>query len=558
MSERAHIGDEETEITHGHLVETFTQAKRATILSLPPMKRALAFEPLERSGRALLPPTPASEQLLAVAEIGRELAQADDPEFRLSRSLRALERRLGATRSVVYLVDHERRSLVVEAAHGIETQQFRPRYGRGVAGRVAAGGQPVIVPVVRHDAMALSELSDVTRWSEAGWNLVAVPVAPGGPRTAVLCAYFRHRDSSGFAGRIGALDVAGALIWKAVLGKGGPAPRVTPPVKEGSPRATPAAFEYANMIGASQPMLQLYEQVGQVARTNATALLLGESGTGKELVAQAIHRNSPRAAMPFVKVNCAALPDTLFESELFGHEKGAFTGALTRRKGRFELAQGGTLFLDEIGELTLQAQAKLLRALQFREFERLGGTETLRTDVRVVAATNLDLEQAVRQGRFREDLFYRINVFTLALPPLRERKADIPALSEYFVARLAAEHSRRISRVSSAALDVLKEHSWPGNVRELENVIERAVVVCDGEVIQERHLPLPVRANEQVAGDRVTLDEAVERLERRLVEAALRDEKGSISGAARLLGTTERILRYKIRKLRLDAARFRA
>jgi Nif-specific regulatory protein len=314
-------------------------------------------------------------------------------------------------------------------------------------------------------------------------------------------------------------------------------------------------FEYANMVGASVAMRQVYDLISQVARTNATALLRGESGTGKELVARAIHDNSPRAAMPFVKVNCAALPETLLESELFGHERGAFTGAHARKKGRFELAAGGTLFLDEIGELTLRTQAKLVRALQFRELERIGGTETLHTDVRIVAATNANMERAVQLGSFREDLYDRIHIFTITLPPLRDRRADIPVLAEYFLGKVSAAHQRRISRISSAAMDMLARHSWPGNVRELENVIERAVVVCDGAVIQKHHLPASLDATP--APEHLTLGQAVERLERSMVEDALRNQGGNIAAAARVLGTTERIVRYKAQKLGLDPARYR-
>jgi Nif-specific regulatory protein len=315
-------------------------------------------------------------------------------------------------------------------------------------------------------------------------------------------------------------------------------------------------FEYANMIGASAAMRALYEQIGQVARTSATALIRGESGTGKELVARAIHHNSPRTAMPFVKVNCAALPEPLFESELFGHERGAFTGAHSRRKGRFELAERGTLFLDEIGELSPAMQAKLLRVLQFREFERLGGTQTLRTDVRIVAATHADMERAIQNGMFREDLYYRINIFTLTLPPLRERRADIAPLADYFVGALAEQHQRRISRISSGALDLLARYDWPGNVRELENVIERAVVICDGFVIHEQHLPAALR-EAAPAMPQLTLGQAVERLERQLVEEALHKEGGSVAAAARLLGTTERVVRYKAGKLGIDPSRYR-
>jgi Nif-specific regulatory protein len=312
------------------------------------------------------------------------------------------------------------------------------------------------------------------------------------------------------------------------------------------------------MIGASPAMRRVYEEIGQVARTNATALLRGESGTGKDVVAHAIHHNSPRAKAPFVKVNCAALPESLFESELFGHERGAFTGAIARKKGRFELAEGGTLFLDEIGELSLQTQAKLLRVLQFREFERLGGTETLKANVRIIAATNRDMERSVATGSFREDLYYRINIFTITVPPLRERRADIPALAEYFLSKFAREHQRKIGRISTGALDVLMQHGWPGNVRELENVVERAVVLCDGFVIQDHHLPRAVYNPSESLPEDSTLADAVARLERRMIDAALQRESGNVAKAARALGTTERIFRYKAAKYGITAPRGKA
>jgi Nif-specific regulatory protein len=500
------------------------------------------------------PPAPSPEVLIAVAEVGRELAATGALEARLGAALRVLERRLGAGRSVVYVIGPDERSISVGASHGLDPDAFRARYSVGAAGRVAATGQPVVVPVLRHDPMALSEISDLTRWTEIGWNLVAVPVTGRGRCIGVLCAYFRHRDSSGFGERLGVLDVVAGLIGKAMRGDK-EAANDTP---SADPQALSAAtqFEYANMIGESAVMRQIYEQVSQVARTNATALLRGESGTGKELVARAIHQNSPRASQPFIKVNCAALPESLFESELFGHERGAFTGAHARKKGRFELAQGGTLFLDEIGELPLTTQAKLLRVLQFREFERLGGTETLRPDVRIVAATNIDIERAVASGAFREDLYYRINIFTITLPPLRDRPVDIPALAEYFMRKFTVEHQRKIGRISSAAMDLLCRQQFPGNVRELENVIERAVVVCKGSVIQETDLPetFRVAANGK---EKLTLFEAVERLERQLIEEALESEGGSMVAAARALGVTERVVRYKIRKLGVELERFR-
>jgi Nif-specific regulatory protein len=474
----------------------------------------------------------------------------------LPRALHALDRRLGASRSaLITFAPDELERLNVQAIHGMSVDQFRPKIGAGVVGRVVASGQPVVVPVVRHDPMALSELNDLTKWRDGAWNLVAVPVTNAGRTHGVLAAYFRHRDPGGFADRLSVLDVIASLIGSALRSPkqaGTAMAEAEPAASEAQPEA---AFEYANMVGDSPIMRQLYEQVGQVARTNATALLRGESGTGKEVVAHAIHHNSPRAAHPFVKVNCAALPDGLFESELFGHERGAFTGAHSRKKGRFELAQGGTLFLDEIGELSAAAQAKLLRALQFREFERVGGTETLRTDVRIVCATNADLERAVAAASFREDLYYRINIFTITLPPLRERRADIPALAHYFLRKHAAEHQRpKITRISSGVLDQLAAHGWPGNVRELENVIERAVVVCTSAVIQEQHLPHALRAA-AVSSERPTLGEAVDKLEREMISEALQAAEGNIAAAARALGTTERVVRYKAQKLGLEVAR---
>jgi Nif-specific regulatory protein len=306
-------------------------------------------------------------------------------------------------------------------------------------------------------------------------------------------------------------------------------------------------------------MRQLYEEMARVAGTNTTVLIRGESGTGKELIAQGIHYHSPRAKKPFIKVNCAALPETLVESELFGHERGAFTGAEVRKKGRFELANGGTLFLDEIGELSPAIQVKLLRVLQEREFERVGGTEPVKVDVRVVAATNCDLEKALAGGSFREDLYYRLNVFPIFIPPLRVRKADVLPLADHFAEKYAREHGKSIKRISTPAIDLLAGYHWPGNVRELENTIERAVLMADGEVIHGHHLP-PTLQTAEATGTVVSasLSTAVEAFERSLIEDALKSTRGNRSKAARLLGTTERVISYKVKKYGMDPGRLRA
>jgi Nif-specific regulatory protein len=317
-------------------------------------------------------------------------------------------------------------------------------------------------------------------------------------------------------------------------------------------------YDFSNLVGNSGPMRQVYEQVAQVARTNTTVLLRGESGTGKELIAHAIHYNSPRAKRPFIKVSCAALPQDLIESELFGYEKGAFTGAHASKKGRFELADGGTLFLDEIGELNLATQVKLLRVLQEREFERLGGTESIRADIRLVAATNKDLEKAIAAGQFREDLYYRLNVFAIFVPPLRDRKPDVLLLADHFVEKFAREHGKKVKRIATPAIDMLVSYHWPGNVRELANAIERAVVVCDGQVLHGHHLPPTLQTAEASGtGQTSSLAEALEAFEKDALQDALKSARGNRAKAARLLSTTERIFNYRVKKYGIDWRRFR-
>jgi Nif-specific regulatory protein len=317
-------------------------------------------------------------------------------------------------------------------------------------------------------------------------------------------------------------------------------------------------YDFGHIVGNSNPMRQVYEQVTQVARTNTTVLLRGESGTGKEMVAHALHYNSLRAGKPFVKVNCAALPETLIESELFGYERGAFTGAMSRRKGRFELADGGTIFLDEIGDLNISTQIKLLRALQEREFERLGGAETIKVNVRLVAATSKDLETAIEREQFRADLYYRLNVFTIFMPPLRERKPDVLLLADYFLDKYGREHGKHVKRISTPAIDMLTSYHWPGNVRELENIIERAVVVCDSNVIHGHHLP-PTLQTAEGSGtiSRLSLSASITAYERDLIMDALKTARGNRAKAAKLLDTTERIISYKIKKYEIACERFR-
>jgi Nif-specific regulatory protein len=315
-----------------------------------------------------------------------------------------------------------------------------------------------------------------------------------------------------------------------------------------------------SIIGRSKGIQEVLRLIDQVADTNTTVLIHGETGTGKELVARAIHENSRRCKGPLIRVNCAAMPDSLLESELFGHERGAFTGAVTRRRGRFEEAQAGTIFLDEVGELSPVAQAKLLRVLQEREFQPLGSSRTVKVDVRVVAATNKDLEAEVARGGFRSDLYYRLNVFPIFLPPLRERGPDILLLADFFVLKYAREFEKPVARISTPAIDLLMAYHWPGNVRELENCIERAVLLASGDAIEARQLPptLQMKPAELQEGVRGKLDVLVSAFERDLITEALKDARGNQAQAARLLGSTKRIIQYKVKKYCIDPVRFRS
>ena len=302
------------------------------------------------------------------------------------------------------------------------------------------------------------------------------------------------------------------------------------------------------IIGESGQMQEVLDLVRRVAPSDATVLLRGESGTGKELIAKAIHYASARRNGPLVKVNCAALPETLLESELFGHEKGAFTGAFAMRKGRFEIADGGTLFLDEIGDLPAHLQAKLLRVLQEKEFERVGSNRAITTDVRIITATHRDLEQLMREGSFREDLYYRLNVVTIILPPLRERRQDLPALVEHFLRKFAEKNGKTIQGFSREARDALLRYDYPGNVRELENLVERAIVLTRDDVVSLGELPLTIKETRPGADDQTNLSAVVEGMERRMIVEALEAAGGVQTKAADNLGISERALRYKLRK----------
>ncbi len=317
-------------------------------------------------------------------------------------------------------------------------------------------------------------------------------------------------------------------------------------------------YRFENIIGRSEPMQKVFQTIVKVAKSDATVLIRGESGTGKELVARAIHFNSPRAEKPLIEISCASFPETLLESELFGYEKGAFTGAVARKVGRIEMANTGTIFLDEIGEISASVQTKLLRVLQEREISRLGGTESIKVDVRVITATNRDLEAAMEEGQFREDLYYRLNVIPIILPPLRDRRDDIPLLIDHFIRKFSKLNQKPLMQISDAAMELCMEYDWPGNVRELENCIENAVVLGEGDKILPEHLPIFLKTRKvSVAGANLfknvgeTYKERMEFAERLVLQDAIQRAGGNKSEAAKRLGISLRTMRYKIRKYRL-------
>ncbi len=407
-------------------------------------------------------------------------------------------------------------------------------------------------------------------------RLFALPSLVGGRVVCILgfclepgSAGFKAPSGPGQAGKaeLGLAEACGGLYAEAYLlrrqvaeeagrlaslrGEGGGPNAQAVRVHPGEPALAP-------LLGVSQAMAEVRAVIGRVAPTDSTVLLLGESGTGKEVAARAIHGASQRFEGPFVAVNCAALPPALIESELFGHERGSFTGAQARRLGRFELAAGGSLFLDEVAEIPLSLQAKLLRALQERTFERVGGSKPIRADLRIIAATNRDLEKEVAEGRFRADLYWRLAVFPIRLPPLRERGGDIVLLADHFTESFAASTGRPVSRISTPALDLLTSYHWPGNVRELENAIERAVILSNDGVIHAYHLPPSLQSAESTGtGPASTMDAALARLERELLVEALKIEGGNAAAAARSLGISERRMGLALRRYGIDWRRFR-
>lgn len=501
------------------------------------------------------------DQLRLLFDLATVVNAAVDVAPALDTVLRLMAEHLHMMRGAITLVSPDSGEIRIEAAYGLTPAEARRgRYvrGEGITGRVIATGRPMCIADVSEEPLFLNR----TRSRDLGKeniSFICVPIRLNDQVVGALSVDRLLADEDTLADEMRLLTVISTLLGHVAL-----------ETQERMDEERPHPLRPRGFVGNCEAMRMVYEQIAQVAPSATTVLLQGESGTGKELAARAIHAAGPRAGRPFISVNCAALPENLIESELFGHERGAFTGASAMRKGRFELADGGTLFLDEVGELSPATQAKLLRVLQERAFVRLGGMETRRADVRVITATNRDLEQMVREGTFRRDLFYRLNVFPITLPPLRSRPEDILPLANHFIKKYAQANGRGGARLSLAVMDMLQRYVWPGNIRELENVMERAALLLGHEgLVLPQHLPPALHggwAGSGPGGERRSartgvpgsLQEQLEELERAAIAEALECSRGQMGKAAASLGLTERVMALRMRKYGLNYKTFRA
>ena len=477
--------------------------------------------------------------------------------------LHALAEHMGMTHGTLTLLNRQTHEISIEVAHGLsdsQRQRGRYQYGEGVTGKVIQTGRPAVVPSVSEEPMFLNR-TGAHRLHKKDISFLCVPIKIGREVIGALSVDRLFSKDVSFEEDIRLLSIIAAMIAQAV--------RLRQSAQEERERLLvdnarlqdelKERFRPSNIVGNCRSMQAVYDLIAQVAKSDTTVLIRGESGTGKELVAHAIHYNSPRANKPFIKVNCAALPETVIESELFGHEKGAFTGALAQRKGRFELASGGTIFLDEVGDFSPTLQIKLLRVLQEREFERVGGNESIKVDVRIITATSRNLEELIAKDKFRQDLYYRLNVFPIHIPPLRERRTDVLLLADFFVEKYSRANHKTVRRISTPAIDMLMAYHWPGNVRELENCIERAVLLSDDDVIHGHHLPPTLQTAEASRTAHCeSLEVTLDNVERELLIESLKTSRGNRAKAAKALGISERIMGLRIEKHQIDWKRFRA
>jgi Nif-specific regulatory protein len=521
------------------------------------------------------PPTPPLHhvetlKIQALSEVCKLIGHAVHLDTTLSKILQVLHDILKMERATLVLLDRDGQRLSIRASYGLSVEEEqRGIYGlsEGICGQIFQSGSACVVPDIHSEPLFLNRTGARSQITKEEHSFLGVPVKVEENPVGVLTVDRLFGPEISFEEDMSFLEILATLIGQFLVLNHAIAKQEEKLMAENKSLKAElhSRFNRHYIIGNSKAMQEVYWTIEKVAPSRATVLLLGESGTGKELAARAIHEASTRKEQPFIKINCAALPENLLESELFGHDKGAFTGATAAKPGRFELADGGTIFLDEIGEMPILLQAKLLRVLQEKQFERIGGTRTLTVDVRIIAATNVDLQSNVDHGLFRSDLYYRINVLPLNLPALRNRRDDIPLLIEHFLQSSNDRNDKNIL-LSTTSLDYLSSYDWPGNVRELQNLIERMVILADDQIIHpealQEHMtfnPRPERSIESSAVDpqpRMISQSSLQDLERNEIEASLRRNGWVQARAARELGLTQRQIGYRIRKFKLEKPSF--
>lgn len=503
------------------------------------------------------------EDITLLYEISNALNEHLDLKKSLYKVLDILSNSLNMVRGTITILNPLRNEINIEVAHGISrnvAENVKYKLGEGITGRVIQTGKDVAIAKISQEPLFLNRTASRNASNKQELSFICVPVKKGDHVIGALSVDRPYDPNYPLKEGKKLLSVIATMIARHVINLENIGLEKEQLRNENRRLRSELENRYSvtNIIGNSGRMREVYQMISQVSKSNATVLIRGESGTGKELVANSIHYNSNRAKAPFIKVNCAALPSNLIESELFGHEKGSFTGAIKLKLGKFELAHKGTLFLDEIGSINLDVQINLLRVLQEKEFDRIGGQKTIKTDVRIITATNKNLEQAVEEGSFRGDLYYRLNVFPIYMPPLRERKTDILLLADYFLEKYSRENNKDIRRFSTPSIDMMMAYHWPGNVRELENCIERAVLLCEEGVIHSYHLPPTLQTgSESGTMPSLSLEDAVAALEREKIIDALKNTRGNSAQAAKIMKTTIRKFNYKAKKYNIDFHQYR-
>lgn len=505
-----------------------------------------------------------SVELSILYHISQAMAHRREISALLQEVFDILEKEMGMSYGTLTLRRPDTDVFVIEASRGLtptERERGQYRLGDGITGSVAKRAKPEIVPDIRKDPRFLNR---TRARKDVCAAFICVPILHHRQVIGTISINRPAAPDAALAKDLDFLVIVANLLAEAVasIREQMHEQESLKAENERLRRQLGDRYQPHNLVGNAKEMRAVYDQVAQVADSTATVLIRGESGTGKELVARAIHFGSSRRNSPFISVNCAALPENLIESELFGHEKGAFTGAAQQRHGRFELASGGSIFLDEIGDITPAVQVRLLRVMQERSFERVGGDKTLSVNVRVIAATSRNLEDAIRSGRFREDLYYRLNVFPILLPPLRERRSDILLLADHFLNKYNTAYGKQVKRISTTAINMMMAYHWPGNVRELENCVERAVLTSTDDVVHGYSLPPTLQTSEATntsllpdAG--ASLQTMVKSFEREIIVDALKRHRGIAAAAARHLQTTQRIINYHIKCLGIDPSAYR-